>query len=797
MIRYDQKYRLLRAFPTFQMFIIDEGRWMTNYKLWDNLYGYNAIQSIDIHKSRKIAADTAIIEMTNIYSNLTSRAMDTAYSEWDYKFWDNLVWGNPNDEILDARKELLDSMYLQTGARIHLRMGYGSSVVDLPVVFNGTITEMNTEEVVQIVAQGDGLELTNVISGDPSDTNANILVCTEPRDLICKLMTSKGNWLKDVINLKSGDKFFRDNPLGIMHFGTPGATPPGNIMWYNHDYGEAAQNIYSSNGLNTFSEYNYQDGSEIPFNIDGPIWKWGTEGDEANIIVPFYNNTTWDIAQTIAYCSPDYIAAVHPFELRSTLFFGKPYWEMAYQYDSRYEWDDKKKGWTRYRDVEHRKPFMQAHIIDGTMDIISNKLKASAEDIYTNVIVNYDGKQTPLIMADWDIRFDKQTTTVIDAQLVHKKRQGLDFFSTEQQAIYYGASALRDYMKDMYKGEILILGDPTIKPHDIIFMTDNMNDMQGNILCKAVTHHFSHETGFVSSIQPDACVVNDDKAMMAMTHWGWVLATEFAAILMAKKFGARMLRKVIPSQAISKLIKGGGKLSKETAVKTLKKHVAKLPDNDADIKKFKDLYEKYSNMADGADKDDVLKEMRNVSNGITKKVKGSFKEGTLLKDTGEVMSKSEYKAVKSAAGVIENVLKGVGGGSKVLGSFMKVGGFLLEDNIFTGIATAIFSTAAEGVAENWRRKKALIQAVMMMPVHYQGRQYTAGINGHKGMVIGDSMGKLDSYYSGLGLNAKDDDTWHEWLMQKWNDLTGANGIDYSVTEEDLEKGIYDATTNKK
>jgi hypothetical protein len=208
---YGREFTFDVAFPTFQMFIVDEGRWMTNYKLWDNLYGYNAIESIDIHKSRKIAADTAIIQMTNIYSNLTSRALDTAYGEWDYKFWDNLVWGNPNQEILDARKELLNSMYLQTGARIHLRMGYGSSVVDLPVVFNGTITELDATEVVQIVAQGDGLELTNVISGDPSDSNANILICTEPRDLICKLLTSKGNWVKDVINNKTKNEFFRDN----------------------------------------------------------------------------------------------------------------------------------------------------------------------------------------------------------------------------------------------------------------------------------------------------------------------------------------------------------------------------------------------------------------------------------------------------------------------------------------------------------------------------------------------------------------------------------------------------------
>jgi endonuclease YncB( thermonuclease family) len=790
MIRYDQKYRLLRAFPTFQMFIIDEGRWMTNYKLWDNLYGYNAIQSIDIHKSRKIAADTAVIQMTNIYSNLTSRALDTAYGEWDFKFWDNLVWGNPNEEIMDARKELLNSMYLQTGARIHLRMGYGSSVVDLPVIFNGTITEMDNSEIVQIVAQGDGLELTNVISGDPKKNSGNILHCTEPRDLICKLMTSKGNWLKDVINLNTGDEFFRENPLGIMHFGTPGATPPGNISWFNHEYGEAAQNIYSSNGLNTFSEYIYQDGSNVPYSIDGPVWEWGTTGDEDNVIVPFYNNTTWDIAQTIAYCSPDYIAAVHPFELRSTLFFGKPYWEMAYQYDSRYEWDESKKSWIRYRDIEHRKPYMQVHILDGTMDIISNKLVASTEGIYTNVIVNYDGHQSPLIQADWDIRFDRQTTTVIDAQIVFQGAK--DKFTSANQALYYGASALRDYMKDMYKGEIVILGDPTIKPYDLIFLKDEMNDMHGNILCKAVTHHFSHETGFISSIQPDALVVNDDKAMLSTSKWVYSFGVSFVSFLMAKKWGAQLIKKVVPSNVMTKILRDGGNYAKEVSTDVLKKQIDKLPESTPELKEFKKTFEEYHNLPDGPDKEAAYKKLSDLSDGLKKKVSGWAKAGDIVGDTGKALTKKELKALKAAAGATENMLKVAKVGGKSLKYVGKIGGFLARDTPLTFIAAMIIDLGAEGISEAYRRKKAALQAVLMMPVTYQGRQYTAGINGHKGMVVGDAMGKLDSFYSGMGFNGKNGDSWTEYLMDAANWLTDGDSKDYSVTDEELQTAIYDS-----
>jgi hypothetical protein len=37
------------------------------------------------------------------------------------------------------------------------------------------------------------------------------------------------------------------------------------------------------------------------------------------------------------------------------------------------------------------------------------------------------------------------------------------------------------------------------------------------------------------------------------------------------------------------------------------------------------------------------------------------------------------------------------------------------------------------------------------------------------------------------------DTWGEWLIDGVNWLTGADAIDYSVTEEDLQNMIYDKT----
>jgi endonuclease YncB( thermonuclease family) len=794
-IHFDQRMRLLRAFPTFQMFIVDEGRWMTNYRLWDNLYGFNAIQSIDIHKSRKIAADTAVITMTNVYSNLTSRSLDTTYEEWDYKFWDNLVFGNPNDKLLEARKELQSSLLLQTGARIHLRMGYGSSVTDLPVVFNGTITEMNADEIVQIVAQGDGIELGNVISGDEDDDNKGFFKITEPRDLICQLLTSKGNWFKDAINWTTDGAWFKENPLGIQHFGQPGEKVPEALLWKhlpfakNHEYGEAAQNIYSSNGIPTYSQWVYADGSDIPWSWDTPILKWLQPGDEENIVVPFYNNTVWDIVQTIAMCSTDYIAAVHPFEMRSTLFFGKPYWRVAYQYDSRYEYSKEQKAWIRHRDVEHRKPYSQFHIFTSEMDIISNKVKASSDGIYTNVIVNYDGKQTPVIYADWDIRFDKHKTTVVDAEIV-SRMDGLDFWTSEKQAMYYGASVLRDYMKDMYQGELVVLGDPTIKPHDICFMQDNMYNMHGNVMVKAVTHHFSHETGFVSSIQPDALAVTDDLGLLSVSNWGASFAAKAVSYVAGYFLGARAIKKMIPSSIASKAMalgKAGGMKATHFALAKMADH---LPDTDSNARYFKKLAKQLRTMEiDDPKRADLIEDMKQTAEKLEKKLEKWDKNGMFVNEQGvKVKGKGSYARMKRTVASVKSMTNALTDGPKAL-KLVRMGSMAILGLNPLSLAAAIATTwAVETIAEKYRRKKASMQAVLMMPLMYQGRQYTAGINGHKGMVVGDPMGKMDSFMSGMGLDGINGNNDWEWVMDTWNWLTDAEGKDFMVTQEDLMNG---------
>lgn len=565
MLSYDQTGRLLRAFPTFIVQLIDEGKWFSNFRTWDNFYGYNALQSIDVHKSRKIVADTAIVTMSNMYGGLTAQREDMGYdalnkpSFFSNTFWSQYVFGNPSEETFDQRKNLAQSMSLRPGARLHIRMGYGADPFGLPIVFNGTIAEMSTGEIVTILAQGDGIELTNAIVGDEQDTTDWLGNVKAPRDFIGKVMTSKGNWLKDILNNVTEAFIFKIAPSGIAHFGSDINTETGNILPWSDDYGESLMNVYTNDGTGAKSTYHNENGHYIgvinhymeylnPTSISSFLFEPGGAFDEDSVLLSIYGHSLWDIIQTYALTSHDYHAAVVPFEYRSTLFFGKNHWPMIYAFDSVYGYDASTGAWGRSvkKGGWLMKTFMQAHIVNSRYNLISNEIKASADGVYNNVVVEYEGHNTPLIQADSDIRYDQQKTAYIQGTMLtrHDKQLGesiRNFFTTEVQASTYGHSTVRDFMKDMYKGSYIMLGEASIKPHDLMYMSDTIQDLQGIHLVKGVHHSMSIDSGFISTIEPDAYVVNFDTEGLAIGELAWTLGKEITGRTLLASFRPSIL----------------------------------------------------------------------------------------------------------------------------------------------------------------------------------------------------------------------------------------------------------------
>jgi hypothetical protein len=81
------------------------------------------------------------------------------------------------------------------------------------------------------------------------------------------------------------------------------------------------------------------------------------------------------------------------------------------------------------------------------------------------------------------------------------------YFSTRERncegdwfAERYAYSYLFKCLKDLYQGEIVITGEPAMKPYDQVFLFYTYNDLAGAVEVEQVTHIFSQETGFVTVI---------------------------------------------------------------------------------------------------------------------------------------------------------------------------------------------------------------------------------------------------------------------------------------------------------
>lgn len=223
----------------------------------------NSISDIQVVKSRKIAADTCTITMSNMFNSYTTESDITTTQQYLDMYGLKDVFYSifspesyfEKEKALRLRQSVPDKVQLQPGIRIHVRMGYSGDGSKLPIVFNGKIAEVEVGSVAQIVAQGDGHELMNplnafgemeVTSLDPAqsyctwfqDLRGSLAKGGEtPRDLLAKLLTAKyGGW-KKVANEAFDGRWFNDNPFGIMHFGDPK---------YKHifDLGEPVQNLY-------------------------------------------------------------------------------------------------------------------------------------------------------------------------------------------------------------------------------------------------------------------------------------------------------------------------------------------------------------------------------------------------------------------------------------------------------------------------------------------------------------------------------------------------------------------------
>lgn len=556
MVKYDKRGTMLRAFPTMMFLFVDEGQRVRSTRMWSNYYAYHAVISASITSDKDAPGDVCEIVMSNIYNSLSSQykypkikrsnglgLIGKAMDWWDTAFME------VDDEMLAARMKLHDYMAIRAGCRIHLRIGYGSSPRGLPVAFNGSIAEINVGDVLTIVGQSDGAELMNPLHDmGAKSKNSVFKLGQEPSTAIRTIMTARDGF-QGLFNFRNGDKelsgFSNGSKYGIEHFGYvysqigdgPGGGSASNLwksVMHLEDQGrfsyDVTKNIYKGapylGDIRTTDPKNDRGGTEASAYEEAE-GKSGLESLKDNIIkdvfgeenanMYLFGKAPWDIFKTFSAGSVDYITATAPHGFRTTLFFGQPHW--LYKYGYIYKGGDTlEERMVPENYYELVKSFQQVHILDSINDIIDNGVVASSTGVINCVIPTYTEGETVksdmVIWADKNILPEFHRTAYYDTTAV-QDYLGPEFLYTsvfirpaKKRARAMGIDYLQNSFREMYKGEILIMGDPSIKPHDICYIMDSYTKTAGPTTAGRVTHSIDVATGFTTSIKPDLITIN-------------------------------------------------------------------------------------------------------------------------------------------------------------------------------------------------------------------------------------------------------------------------------------------------
>ena len=235
--------RMLRAFPTYMLWLIDEGGYFAGVKLFDNFYGLQSIIDFSIVQSEDILGDTLMLRVSNLYSKLTTPASNSLFDRTDESYNDQATTQDGMESVIGAvlnrsmnLKHHMDSTFvvdinnirLKPGVRVHLRAGYGSNPNSLQTVFNGVITQVDNGEIVTITAQSDAIELSPVVNstnkkGDSGKIDGGINTgfwLSEPRDLMVRLLSMGSSRTREALAHATRGTIFSENKFGIRHFGS-------------------------------------------------------------------------------------------------------------------------------------------------------------------------------------------------------------------------------------------------------------------------------------------------------------------------------------------------------------------------------------------------------------------------------------------------------------------------------------------------------------------------------------------------------------------------------------------------
>lgn len=563
-------YGMMRAYPTFKLYFIESDLGERKRYSFDDFFTYNSVQEIQVIRHRKIAADLCVIQLTNISGSLNNRKFVDAEDQTLARGKNGQVVEEKEEDIaaINTLKENpIASLMLQSGTQVQLRIGYNNNPLELETVFNGIIVDhefSDSTDLVTIICQSFAVELVQTIQGEDkssggwfSDDGRTLEVLNEvlaaPEVVHFGRWESGGFGANKQRGLLQNRWQFKPNPTDDNLFPPQGTGPLGVVdyllklytghlemskkyVMYNTTIWDVVQELtlrhpgYIASAVPYEGEYGPR--MTLFFGLPDQLYFARDATQTENQVI----NKLKDVVKegSLDSYSEKAREMIEDASRELTRQEAKQL-DNAIKRTEESQSDEEIEIWLKKISklfAQARgfiKPFRDYHVATSSLHILHNSIASSGHNTFNTVTLQYSDDGPEFDEDTAQLNFNDPETLTLKADAGIPDEQMREMFAQypncngDEMAKLYGVSLLYNSLKEAYGGSLVLVGNPRIKPMNIIYIFDEYSDMYGPIEVEKVVHKFSQKSGFITEVTPDLCVhVNQESTLSTQDAMGLI-----------------------------------------------------------------------------------------------------------------------------------------------------------------------------------------------------------------------------------------------------------------------------------
>lgn len=408
-----------------------------------------------------------------------------------------------------------DRVKLKPGMKLHIRAGYQNSPNALTTIFNGVITEMSNESGISlnVICEGYGRELLadvkspgfpTPVGGTLTNSDTSLVIGTALMSEGISNFGRRVNLIKALKTLVPGSDsddlsdpetkrlttVFSQNSFAFISFRNSNYRQRIFSNIYSAEIGEAHNN-FNSSYLNYLG------------NLLDPM---GNE--QAGYHYIMNGQTPWQMIKEMEFRHPGSFAKPLFYEDRMTMFFGiKEQMYIARDLDSSFmaaigdSKDDVVNSLYLNQRTKRFDLVSRFHIISTHTNILTNTMGINNQ-YKTGVDIAYFDDKADYQSPDDTKGFRMEVDDDLAAWDYRYKSLAMPGCHGKYSAFMYGTTSLRKEAETMYGGKIVLIGNPKIKAGDYAYLYDHLRKLSGIIKVRECIHHFTKDDGFITEITP-------------------------------------------------------------------------------------------------------------------------------------------------------------------------------------------------------------------------------------------------------------------------------------------------------